>query len=499
VNGVDPGSGAVEEHEVTVVGAGFGGLVAAHRLAGVGVDDVVILERGDGVGGTWRANTYPGAACDVPSHLYSLSFAPNPHWSRTYATQPEILAYVEDCYDRLDVRRKVRCGTEVVSATWDDGRATWEVVDRTGRRWRSRVLVSAVGLFHTPFVPDLAGLAEFGSTVFHSARWDHDHDLSTQRVAVIGTGASAIQVVPAIVGRTAHLDLYQRSPAWVVPRIDRAFTAEEQEEFASDPELLARHREEIYQFFEQSPAFVVGDPSAAMLGGLAASYLERKVPDPELRRRLTPDYPFGCKRVLISSDFYPAVQRDDVELVTSPIERITPDGVRTADGGERPCDTIVLCTGFRAAEYLCGLEVTGREGVTLHDYWAGRPRAFHGLVVPGFPNLFFLYGPNTNQGGNSILLMLEAQAGYVAGAMEALRDRHLASVEVSGPAMGRYLDELERALASTVWRGCATYFHSPQGEIVTQLPHTAGWYAEAVRHFDPADFEVTALHQAVPR
>ncbi len=223
------------------------------------------------------------------------------------------------------------------------------------------------------------------------------------------------------------------------------------------------------------------------------------MPDPELRRRLTPDYPFGCKRVLISSDFYPAVQRDDVELVTTAIERITAEGVRTVDGRERPCDTIVLCTGFRAADYLLGLEVTGRGGVTLRDHWAGVPRAFHGMAVPGFPNLFFLYGPNTNQGGNSILLMLEAQGGFVAGAVEAMRDRGLASVEVSGPAMGRYLDELERALATTVWRGCATYFHSPQGEIVTQLPHTAGWYAEAVRHFDPADFEVTALHQAVPR
>jgi cation diffusion facilitator CzcD-associated flavoprotein CzcO len=496
---VGAGTGTIEEHEVTVIGAGFGGLVMAHRLAGIGVDDVVVLERGDGVGGTWRANTYPGAACDVPSHLYSLSFAPNPYWSRTYATQPEILAYVEDCYDRLDVRRKVRCNTEVVSASWDTREAVWEVSDRTGRRWRSRVLVSAVGLFHTPFVPELPGLGEFGGTVFHSARWNHDHDLSTERVAVIGTGASAIQVVPAIAERTANVDLYQRSPAWIVPRIDRAFTEEEKGAFASDPELLARHREEIYQFFEQSPAFVVGDPSAAMLGGLSASYLERKVADPELRELLTPRYPFGCKRVLISSNFYPAVQRDDVDLVTSPIERIEPDGVRTADGQVRRCDTIVLCTGFRAADYLFGLEVTGRDGATLRDHWAGRPRAFHGLAVPGFPNLFFLYGPNTNQGGNSILLMLEAQAGFVAGAMEALRERDLASVEVSGAAMGSYLDELEQALATTVWRGCATYFHSPQGEIVTQLPHTAGWYAEAVRRFDPADFELAAQPSAVPQ
>jgi len=491
--------GAVEAHEVTVVGAGFGGLTTAHALAEIGVDDVVVLERGDGVGGTWRANSYPGAACDVPSHLYSLSFAPNPNWSRTYATQPEILAYVEDCYDRLDVRRKVRCGTEVVAAAWDDGQSRWEVTDRAGGRWRSRVLVSAVGLFHTPYVPDIKGLDTFGGTVFHSANWDHDHDLATERVAVIGTGASAVQVVPAIAERTAHIDLYQRSPAWIVPRLDRAFSEEEKAAFADNPELLARHREEIYQFFEQSPAFAVGDPSAAMLGGLAFSYLERKVPDPALRALLTPDYPFGCKRVLITSDFYPAVQRDDVDLVTTPIERVTERGVRTADGAERACDTIVLCTGFRASEYLLGLDVTGRAGLSLRDHWGGVPRAYHGMAVPGFPNLFLLYGPNTNQGGNSILLMLEAQAGFVAAATEAMRDRGLASVEVSDPAMRRYLDELESALATTVWRGCATYFHSPQGEIVTQLPHTAGWYAKAVRTFNASDFVLTATNDAVAR
>lgn len=493
----DMGAVAVEEFEVAVVGAGFGGLVMAHRLAEAGVDDVVVLERSDGVGGTWRANSYPGAACDVPSHLYSLSFALNPRWSRTYASQPEILAYVEDCYDRLDVRRKVRCSTEVVAAAWDDDAGRWDLTDRGGRRYRARVVVSAVGLFHTPFVPEIEGLSDFEGAVFHSARWDHDHDLTGERVAVIGTGASAIQVVPAIVERTAHLDLYQRSPAWIVPRIDKAFTEEEKSAFASHPELLASHREEIYRFFEESPAFIVGHPAADFLGQLAASYLERKVADPELRRRLTPSYPFGCKRVLISSDFYPAVQRDDVELVTEPIERITPRGVLTADGQERPCETIVLCTGFRAADYLLGIEVTGRNGTTLHDHWSGVPRAYHGMAVPGFPNFFLLYGPNTNQGGNSILLMLEAQAGFVVSAVEVMREQGLSSVEVSAPAMRRYLEELEAALATTVWSGCETYFHTPQGEIVTQLPHTAGWYARATERFDPSAFELRPRTDAV--
>ncbi len=479
----------VDQVEVAVLGAGFGGLAVAHALAGIGIDDVVILERSDGVGGTWRANTYPGAACDVPSHLYSLSFAPNPDWSRTYATQAEILRYVEDCYDRFDVHRKVRCGTEVVSATWDDDRQRWLVRAADGGCVAARVLVPAVGLFHTPAWPDLDGLDDFRGTVFHSARWDHDHDLTGERVAVIGTGASAIQVVPAIADRTAHLDVYQRTPAWILPRRDEPFTDDQKQAFAADPESARRYRDELFQLFEQNVAFLAGHPAAEMISGIAHGYLEHKVTDPELRARLTPDYPVGCKRVLISSDFYPAIQRDDVALVTDPIERITPDGIRTADGTHRPCDTIVVCTGFRASEYLRGIEVTGRGGVDLHERWAGVPRAYHGLSVPGFPNLFMLYGPNTNQGGNSILIMLEAQAHFVALAMEAMRASGASSVDVRPEAMARYEADLATAMEGTVWRGgCHSYFRAASGEIVTQLPHTSGWYCQQTERFDTDDF-----------
>jgi len=481
-------AGPGEHFEVAVLGAGFGGLAVGHRLAQAGIDDVVIFERDDGVGGTWRANSYPGAACDVPSHLYSLSFAPNPWWSRSYAAQPEILQYIEDCYDRFDLRRKVRPGTCIVAAAWSEREHRWHLRDAASRTYRARVLVSATGMFHTPALPDIPGLDDFAGPVIHSARWDHDCDLAGRRVAVIGTGASAIQVVPAIAGRTAHLDLYQRSAPWVMPRRDEPYSAEQQRAFAAHPEQLAAHRREMHDLFEQSTLLLADDPMAASIADVAREYLARKVADPQLRDRLTPDYPFGCKRTLVSSEYYPALQRDDVELVTDAIEAITRTGVRTANG-ERPADVIVLCTGFRAADYLYGIDVTGRGGVNIHEHWAGTPRAYHGIAVPGFPNFFMLYGPNTNQGGNSILLILEAQAQFLASALEAMRERSAASLEVAPEALARYAGDLERHLGKTVWAGdCATYFHNAAGDIVTQLPHTSGWYREATEAIDRNDF-----------
>jgi cation diffusion facilitator CzcD-associated flavoprotein CzcO len=344
-------------------------------------------------------------------------------------------------------------------------------------------------MFSTPRRPDLDGLDAFGGTVMHSARWDAGHDLRAERVAVIGTGASAIQIVPAIVGDVAHLDLYQRSAPWVLPRIDTAYTAEDRRRFAEFPDEAAEHRRVLHDDFERTTAFLTGDPVGEAIAGFAADYLERKVPDPELRERLRPRSPFGCTRTLVSSDYYPAVQRPNVDLVTERIACITPTGVRTENGTERPVDTIVLCTGFHAAEYLRGSTVTGRDGRDLHRTWAGTPSAYHGICVPGFPNLFMMYGPNTNQGGNSILLVLEAQAQFVAAALDELDRRSASSIEVTDAAMESYLDELRRDLARTVWvDGCRTYFHGAGGDVVTQLPHTTGWYRERTERIDPADF-----------
>ena len=479
-----------DRSQVAVLGAGFGGLAVAHRLAAVGVDDVVIFERDQGVGGTWRANRYPGAACDVPSHLYSLSFAPNPYWSRTYATQPEILAYLEDCYDRFGVRDKVRLGVDVAGLRWVEERACWELRDRGGAvRHEASVVVTAVGMFHTPKVPDLAGLDDFAGTVVHSARWDDAHDVTGERVAVVGTGASAIQIVPAVAERTAHLDLYQRSAPWILPRRDEPYLPEQQRAFADDPALAAAHRQQFHDLYESSTAFLTGDPTGDLLASIARDHLARAVADPELRAALTPRHPFGCTRPLLSNDYYLALQRPDVELVTTGIDRVTPGGLRTVDGVERPADTIVLCTGFHAADHLRGISVEGRDGTELHDRWAGRPRAFHGMAVPGFPNLFLLYGPNTNQGGNSILLILEAQADLVARLVEAMGAEGAAAVEVGEAAMAGYEADLERDLRATVWAdGCTTYFHGATGDVVTQLPHTSGWYRSTLAALGRDDF-----------
>lgn len=483
--------GGTERFEVAVIGAGFGALALTHRLAESGFDDVVIFERADGVGGTWRANTYPGAACDVPSHLYSLSFAPNPNWSRSYAVQAEILAYIEDCYDRFGVRHKVRCYTPIVAIVWQEDRQCWQLRDGSGTIYEAAVVVSAVGLFHTPAIPSIPGLGDFGGTCFHSARWDHGHDLAGRRVAVVGTGASAIQIVPAIAGRVGHLDVYQRTPAWIVARRDDPYTDEQKARFAAEPEVALRHRDELYQFYERNTGFILGDPAVEVMDARARAHMAEQIPDRRLRDALTPTYPIGAKRVLVSSDFYPALQLEHVDLVTDRISEVTPLGIVTADGTERPCDTIVLCTGFRTVDYLRGLQVVGREGVDLHRWWAGVPRAYHGLAVPGFPNFFMMYGPNTNQGGNSIILMLEAQARFITSALDTLRSTGSTALEVRSDAMDRYQSELETALADTVWAlDCDSYFRTAAGEIVTQIPYTTGAYAERTRHLERADFDL---------
>ena len=475
-----------ERHSVVVLGAGFGGLAVAHRLAQDGIDDVVLLERSDGVGGTWRANRYPGAACDVPSHLYSLSFAPNPDWSRAFSPQPEILAYIEDCYDRFDVRRKVRTDTTIVRATWADDETCWYLDAADGRRFAAPVVVAAVGMFHTPKLPEIPGMDSFTGTSFHSARWDPTHDIAGERVAVVGTGASAIQVVPAIAERVARVDVYQRSAPWILPRNDNAYSDEQRREFAERPEVAAQHRQDLHDMLESATVFVTGDRLAQHIERSALEFLDTSVADPALRARLAPAQAFGCTRMLISDDYYPAIQRPDVHLVTDGIERLTPTGVVTADGSERPADTIVWCTGFHAGDYLRGIEVVGREGRCIHDRWQDTPRAYHGIVVPGFPNFFMLYGPNTNQGANSILLILEAQAQFVASALAAARSEGAATVEVTEAAMAGYEADLRAALDRTVWvTGCSSYFHNDAGEVVTQLPLKAGDYrvaTEAIVH-----------------
>lgn len=483
-----------DEHcRVAIIGAGPGGIALALLLDAAGIDDFVVLEKADGIGGTWRCSTYPGAECDVPSHLYSYSFAPNPDWSKTFAGQPEILRYLEDCVDRAGLRDHFRCSTAVEHVRWDGATTGWRVQPSGGSPIVADLVVSAVGMFNAPNIPDLAGLADFRGDVMHSARWEDGVVLDGRRVAVIGTGASAIQIVPAVAPRTEHLTVFQRSPAWIMPRVDKPYSADDKQRFRSEPRSAEQHRREIYEFYESNTITRVDDPRMAVLESYARRHLEDSVADPELRAELLPDYPIGCKRILVSNEFYPALQRDDVTLVTSPIERVTPSGILTRDGREHPLDVIVLATGYRAVDYLHGLEVEGSGGQDLHALWDGEPRAYLGMAVPGFPNFFMFYGPNTNQSGNSILLVLEAEARYVVEVLQAMDRERIATVEVKRSAFDRYNAELDADLEGSVWlAGCHNYFRTPRGHVATQLPHPSSWYVDRTRHVDLDDYEVAS-------
>jgi cation diffusion facilitator CzcD-associated flavoprotein CzcO len=485
--------GAPLDARVAVIGAGAGGLALAMLLERAGITDFVLLEKADGVGGTWRRTRYPGAECDVPSHLYSYSFALNPEWSKTFAGQREILDYLERCADEAGVRDRIRCSTAVERATWCEQTRSWNLHLDDGSTLHAKVLVSAVGMFNAPSYPDLEGLDRFAGSVMHSAEWDDRVAIDGRRVGVVGTGASAIQIVPAIAGRAAHLDVFQRSPAWIMPRLDDEFSDEQKHAFRADPLSARRLRQEIYRFYERNTVVQVDDPRREVLETFARDHLEASVADPVLRAALTPDYPIGCKRILVSNDFYPALQRDDVELVTRSIDHVTPTAIVTTDGVEHELDVIVLATGYRATDYLHGVEVRGRDGLSLHEQWAEDPRAYLGMAVPGFPNFFVFYGPNTNQAGNSILLVLEAEARYVVRAVQEMERGSIDVLEVKASVTDRYNRELDAALDGTVWvAGCHNYFRSPSGRVTTQLPHRSSWYVQRTRRVDLDDYELTS-------
>ncbi|HKY15778.1 MAG TPA: NAD(P)/FAD-dependent oxidoreductase [Microthrixaceae bacterium] len=481
-----------ERHRVAIVGAGIGGLGLAHGLREDGIDDFVLLERSDGVGGTWRHNTYPGAACDVPSHLYSYSFAPNPRWSKVFADQPEILDYLERCADEWELRSHLRTGWKVAEAHWSQDDCCWTLRSATGETVVAAVVVFATGMFDEPRPVAIEGIDAFDGDTVHSARWDHSVELEGRRVGVVGTGASGVQIVPEVAKVAARTLVFQRTPPYVLPRRDPPYTAEEQARFESDAAELARVRDELYWAFEGTEAFRLGNPMAEVVKGIAIEHLERRIPDPALRAKLTPDYELGCNRTLISSDFYKAVVRDDVDLVTEPIARVRPEGVETVDGVVHDLDVLVLATGFRAGEYLHGIDVVGMHGEQLHERWAQHPHAYLGMTITGFPNMFVFYGPNTNQGGNSIILILEAQAIYVRGALDAMARDGLAALDVRRDSLDRYERELLEAMSGTVWAtGCHSYFTDAGGRVVTQLPHTSRWYAERTATFDLDEYEVT--------
>ncbi len=451
----------------------------AISLKKAGIDSFTIFEKSDGVGGTWRDNTYPGSGCDVPSHLYSFSFAPNPDWTHAYSLQPEILAYFENCARKFDLPGHCRFRTELESASFDEAAGLWRLRTKDGEEIAAEVLVSAVGQLNRPLYPKLPGLEVFRGKTFHSARWDHGYDLEGKRVAVIGNGASALQFIPRIAPVVDKLSLFQRSNNWVVPRGDRPYSAREKAWFRRSTAFRLLHRGLIYFLLEKNFfAFRPGTLMAKVMERRARGQLDAQVADPVLRRRLTPDFPIGCKRILIGDDYYPALVRDNVEVVTDAIERVTEHGIVTADGREHPVDAIIYATGFVTTSFLAPMHITGRGGVRLEEVWKEGAEAYLGVAVAGFPNFFLLYGPNTNLGHNSIIFMVECQVRYVKACVRALIHRRWRWIDVKPAAMTRFNEQLRRVLSRTVWAGaCTSWYKTKSGKI------TNNWSDFTVRYW----------------
>ena len=470
---------------IVIVGTGFAGLCAAIRLLQRGETDFVLLERAATVGGTWRDNTYPGAACDVPSHLYSLSFASNPDWTRTYPTQPELRAYLEDIAARYGLLSYVRFDTELLDAAWDDDEKRWRITTNQGLL-TARALISGTGGLSEPKLPDIPGVERFAGKTFHSARWDHGYDLTGKRVAVIGTGASAIQFVPEIAPKPARLDVYQRTPSWIVPRPDRPYSAAERWAFRTVPGTRAALRAGIYWLHELRVfAFVAQPALLRQYQRVATTHIARQVPSPALRAAVTPDYTLGCKRVLLSNDWYPAIQRPNVALVTDGIREIRPEAVVATDGTVRPVDCLIFATGFYATESPVAQRIRGRGGITLAEAWANGEEAYVGTLVKGFPNLFLLVGPNTGLGHTSMVFMIEAQVEYVLRLLAHTRAENAAAIEVTPEAHDAYNRALQARLAGSVWAtGCKSWYQHRSGKITALWPgFTFGFWLRTRRFY----------------
>jgi cation diffusion facilitator CzcD-associated flavoprotein CzcO len=479
---------AVEQFRIAIVGSGFSGLGTAIRLKRAGIHDFVVLERAADLGGTWRDNDYPGCCCDIPSHVYSFSFELNPGWTRGFASQAEILDYLRRTARKYGVMPHIRFDHEMQSATWDEQAQRW-MIDTAQGSFSAQILVSAAGPLSDPSIPDIPGLAEFDGAVFHSARWKHDHDLSGERVAVIGTGASAIQFVPQIQPKVARLHLFQRTPPWVVPRLDYRITPAEHWLLRWVPFAPALVRAALYWFLEVR---MVGFRSPKVMSGasrLARWHLRRQVPDPALRARLTPDYTLGCKRVLVSDDYYPALTRPNVEVITDGVREVRARSVVTTAGDELEVDTIILGTGFHVTDNPIASRVRGRQGKTLAQVWSPSMRAYLGMSVAGFPNLFVIIGPNTALGHNSMVFMIESQLNYLMGCLEAMRRRGASTVEVRADAVAAFNDEIDRAMQGTVWSaGCNSWYLDSAGRNSVIWPRWSFSFRARTRHFEPQKY-----------
>lgn len=479
---------------VGIIGAGPGGLALGILLRKAGFRDFTIFDREDGVGGTWRINHYPGLACDVKSHLYSYSFDLNADWSRLWAGQPEILEYFERCTDRHQLDAHLRLNTEIASAAWDADSESWLLTTSTGTAHRFNVVISAVGLFTRPVMPDLLEEEPFTGTLMHSSRWDDSVQIEGARVAVLGTGSTAAQLIPELAKVAAQVYSVQRSPTWILPKPDRPYTDRERWVFAHVPFAKKVYRTRLWLKSEQNVGVIEhGSDKTQLFKGVAERLLARTVADDELRARLTPEHPLGCKRLVFSSDFIKSLTRENVEVVSSPASALRARSLVTSDGTEREVDVVVCATGYAAADYLGEIDVRGEGGAALQDVWRDGAFAYLGMAVPGFPNFFMLYGPNTNVGSNSVIFVLEAQARYLVRALRHMRRRRKTYLAVRPEAMAEFGRKIDKWMVGTVWTTrCSSYFRSATGRVVTQWPRSARAFWSMTRRFQPADYYLEA-------
>jgi cation diffusion facilitator CzcD-associated flavoprotein CzcO len=464
--------------DVAIIGAGAAGICLGAKLSAAGVP-FLVFEKAQSVGGTWRENVYPGSGCDVVSHLYSFSFAQKADWTRRFAKQPEIQAYLAECAERFGVRARIKFGTTVTALRFHADTNDWSVETASGDVYRAKTVVTAVGQLNKPFTPDLPGASAFAGPRFHSAEWDRTVDLRGKRVAVIGSGASAIQFVPEIAKLASRLSLFQRSPNWVIPKLDREVGPIEAWAYRRVPALLKLLRLRDYWSLERSwSAFIQGRRYGRRWQRESQEMLEAAISDPELRRVLTPDYPPGCKRILLSNDWFATLARENVTVVPRQAVSLDQSSVIDANGQRHEADVLIYATGFQAHDFLPGIDIEGREGRDLRDHWGAHPKAHRGMAVPGFPNLFMLYGPNTNLGHGSILFMLECQANYILGCIRLMRGRGLKTLEARAEATAKFNTNLRREMKRTVWEaGCSSWYKAPDGTILNN------WSSHTVKYW----------------
>jgi cation diffusion facilitator CzcD-associated flavoprotein CzcO len=478
---------------IAVLGAGLGGLAAGIKLKAAGFDALEIFEKADRVGGTWRDNSYPGCCCDVPVALYQFSFAPSLSWSHIFPRHHEVQKYTEDLTDNFGLRSHLKLGEEITSAVWDEQRSTWRLTSKNGKTRDANVLIAGLGQLNRPLLPDIEGRDTFAGPAFHSARWNHNVKLAGKRVAVIGSAASAVQIIPEIAKEVAQLVVFQRTPNWMIPRLDRPITDEEKTLAMTAPHVAALQREVVYQNADHLfwQAFSWTPEGREAYTRIALNHLESQVADPELRKKLTPTYPIGCKRILIADDFYPTLLQPNVTLETRAIARIERDGIVMRDGTKHVVDVIVYATGFETTGWNWSVDVVGRGGRHLHDEWKDSPQAYLGITVAHFPNLFVLYGPNTNLGHNSITFMLERQVEYVVKAVAAMQERQWSSMEVKQAAQDRVYRKLQDDLGRTTWADahCRSWYKNARGEITQNWSSHTRDYAAATAEVVWADYE----------